>query len=394
MQRNLRYLFTTVAVVLAACSDSQFSPNSGTTTSAAPTPPRILMSTVTPPAVCQSVADAQQTVDNLLPQLFGPGQGRRGKAQGYSNNIVQARRQGNTALEQAYVDSLINYTLDTYHDGNLLGGQASATQDRVLNLFYALYCASGISPIPDLSGIFAAENTELIRNGTPNTAVTVPLNDGTVIVEQGDVPATQNGAPFFGTFVSVYRTSAPLETSLDWYGLDGYKQGAFEFAATPAVTFTNPVTTGVCVRFDNAVVNAEDLRLAHQVQPGAEPAVPGNQIVTTPGGTIEVFAPVSTASLNLSCTPVTVGAGSFGRLFQRLADIFLPGKLVAVEEMEEGGIGGQADTFSPFAAIDTRLIVTGTGPASPQYIPMGSSSISAPVSVSVKTRHPAGQTPI
>src|ERR1051326_3354503 len=267
MHTRFRFLVCAAALFLAGCSESPVS-SGGTATSAIEPPSRILAS-VAPPAVCPSVASSQATVDSLLPQLCSPGQGRRGKAQGYSNKIVQARRNGDTALEQTYVDSLVNYTLQNYYAGNLIGGQGTDTQTRVLNFFYALYCASSISPIPDLSGIFNAQNTVLIRNTTPTTEVIDPLKNAAVNVDQGDVPDTVDGQPFFGTFVSVYRTTNPLPTSLDWYGLDGYKQGAFEFSANPPVTFTSPVLAGVCITYDNSIVTSRsDLRIAHQVQPG------------------------------------------------------------------------------------------------------------------------------
>jgi hypothetical protein len=381
MRRQLRYLFAAVALVTAACSDNQLSPEQ--TTAPAIETLRPQFSLVAPPTVCPTVAQSQTTVDTLLPQIFGPGQGRRGKAQGYSNNIVQARRNGATQTEQAYVDSLINFTLQNYYDGNLIGGQSEATQIRVLHFFYSLYCASSIDPIPDLSDIFNAENTKLIRNSTPTT--TVSTDSAAVEVEQGEVPST-----IFGTYVSVFRTNQPLPTSLDWYGVDGFKQGAFEFVSNPPVTFTDAVLTGVCIEFDDAIVAATDLRLAHAVEAGYTPEVPGNYVVTTSGGTIEVAAYADPSPLGLDCDPLpppNEARGILGRVLQQFATLFVPGRLEAA--VSGGSTGGTVRKFSPFAAVDIKLDASGTGPGSPQYIPVGDTETSAPVSVTVTTRNSA-----
>ena len=385
MHRRLRYLLAAAAVVTAACSDNQLSPDRATAPALAPSWPTGPSSLISPPLSCPSVGASQTTVDTLLPQLFGPGGGRRGKAQGYSNNIEQGRRNGNTLLEKTYVDSLVNFTLQTYYAGNLIGGQGTATQNRVLSFFYALYCASGISPIPDLSGIFSAQNTVLIRNGTPTTVVSDPLDSAAVEVEQGEVPST-----IFGTFVSVYKTTNPLPTSLDWYGIDGYKQGAFEFVANPPVTFTDPVLAGVCIEFDPAVVSSSDLRLAHAVPDTYTVTVPGNSKLTTSEGTIEIGQYADPSDLDLACPtlpPPIASRGIFGRFLQQFARLFIPGDLLATGT--KGGTGSQVVKFSPFAAVDIRLNSTSTGPNSPQYIPAGSTDITAPVTVTVRARHGA-----
>jgi hypothetical protein len=341
------------------------------------------------PAECDDPALAQQAINDLLPQVFGPGGGRRGKAQGYSNSIDKARRDGDTELAQQYVDSLINYTLQNYYAGNLIGGQSEATQERVTRFIYLLYCANLIEPIPDLSGIFDAENSVLIRNGTPTTVVSDGQHNAAVKVDQGDVPAEIDGDPFFGTLVSVFRTVDPLPTSLDWYGLDGYKAGAFEFTTNPEVTFTNPVLTGVCITYDDEIVlSPEDLRLAHGVPANATPGVAGNYVVTTAGGTVEVLAPQSTTPLDLNCTSLTTAAGSvFERALRHFASLFLPNQVFAAAS--GGGTGGQVVKFSPFAAVDQVLALTGSAPSSALIVePATTTSVTA--TASVETRHPDG----
>jgi hypothetical protein len=110
----------------------------------------------------------------------------------------------------------------------------------------------------------------------------VSAESAAVQIEQGEVPST-----VFGTYISVFRANGPLPTSLDWYGVDGYKQGAWEFVANPPVEFTADVLVGVCIEFDDAIVSAGDLRLAHGVESEYTPTN-GNSVVTTAGGTIEI----------------------------------------------------------------------------------------------------------
>lgn len=389
MHRRLEYLFATAVVLVSACSGEQVAPDTAALPNSATQVQVNPFAVATLPAECETEARAQSAIDSLLPQLFGPGGGRRGKAQGYNNVITKARREGNTALAETNVDSLVNYTLATYYDGNLIGGQSTATQERVVKFIYLLYCANNISPVPDLSGIFSAENTVLIRNSTPTTVVSDLLDSAAVQVEQGEVPSS-----IFGTFVSVYKTTNPLPTSLDWYGIDGYKQGAWEFVSNPAVTFTGPVLTGVCIKYDPDIASNSDLRLAHGVEAGYAPVVLGNSVLTTAGGTIEIGAYADPGPLGLACDPlpppVVAARSVVGRMLQQFASLIVPGNLFA--GVAGGGTGSQVVKFSPFAAVDIKLALSSTGPASPQYIPLGSTETTAPVSVTVTTRN--GHTPI
>lgn len=389
MHRRFHYVLAAAVLVTSACTDNQLpGPERATAPEIAPIRPQAPAS-LTLPAECSDPALAQQAVNDLLPQVFGPGGGRRGKAQGFSNTIDKARRDADTELAQQYVDSLINYTLQNYYAGNLIGGQSEATQERVTRFIYLLYCANGIQPIPDLSGIFDAENSVLIRNGTPTTVVSDEQHNAAVKIEQGDVPAIVEGEPFFGTLVSVFRTENPLPTSLDWYGFDGYKAGAFEFTTNPEVTFTNPVLTGVCITYDDAIVlSPSDLRLAHEVPANYTPTVSGNYVVTTAGGTIEVLAPEATTPLGLNCTSLTTAAGNvLERALRYFAGLVLPNQVFAAAS--GGGTGGQAVKFSPFAAVDRVLALSGSAPSS-ATIEEPATSTTVTATASVETRHPDG----
>jgi hypothetical protein len=374
MDRSLRYLLAASALLISGCAGDQLAP-AKTFRPAAVSPSSVVLP-------CPS--DPGGTVDSLLPQLFKPGNGRRGTAQGYDNDIDKALRTGDQAGAELYADSLINFTLAQYFSNELIGGQSDETKQRVEAFFTALYCYIGLEPI-DFSTLLLAENTKFIRFNSPPTEVSA--DSAAVLVETGDVPTT-----VFGTFVSVYKTTNPLPTSLDWYGADGFKAGAYEFVSNPEVTFTNPVLVGVCIKFDDAVVGQTDLRLAHHVPAGSSPT-PGtdNYVVTTAGGTIEISEYVDPTPLflvNGECPPLppppTAYRGLLGRLRQ-FARLILPAQLYA--GVSGGSTGGQVVKFSPFAAVDTKLNLSSTGPSSPQYMSLFSTAITKDVTATVVTRY-------
>ena len=311
MKQSLRQLafVSLVVAAVAGCADQAQQPSETTSTTKAPTgtlaapgSPQMLF---VPPACPATQQDAQRAVDNLLPQLFAPGNARRGKAQNLSNDMQKARYANNVNLANAKSDSLINFTLQQYYAGLLLGQSSdlAATQQRVVDFITYIYCFNGYSPLPDFDELLDAVNGVLIRNETPTTVVTDAGKHAGVKINQGDVPAVVGGQPFFGTYVTVVKTTNPLPTSLDWYGIDGYKAGAFEFISDPEVIFVNPVLTGVCISYDDEIVTSpNDLRLAHTAPTDPGAIAPGNYIVTTAGGTIEIGDAVSgTAAWTCLC---------------------------------------------------------------------------------------------
>jgi hypothetical protein len=381
-------LVSVAATIVAGCADQLQQPTEPSASAPAVVTSAASLSYVIPPCPATQ-ADAQNAIDVLLPQLFAPGAGRRGKAQGLSNDMERARNGGNASLADVKADSLINFALQQYYAGQLLNQSTdlAGTQQRLVSFITYIYCFNGYSPLPDFDLLLSAQNSVLIRNSTPTTVVNNELKDAGVKVDQGDVPSTVDGQPFFGTYVSIVKTTSPLPTSLDWYGIDGYKAGAFEFIADPAVTFTDAVLTGVCINYDDAIVTSpNDLRLAHEAPANLADVAPGNYVVTTAGGSIEVGAPASTTALGLNCGPLNVASSSpFGRALQLFTSAMLPQELAA--GTAGGGVGSTVKTFSPFAVVDIQLNSSSTGPSSPQEIPLNSTTITAPVTVTATTRN-------
>ena len=381
-------LVSVAATIVAGCADQLQQPTEPSASAPAFVTSAASLSYVIPPCPATQ-AGAQDAIDVLLPQLFAPGDGRRGKAQGLSNDMERARNGGNASLADIKADSLINFALQEYYGGQLLNQSTdlAGTQQRLVSFITYIYCFNGYSPLPDFDVLLSAQNSVLIRNSSLTTVVNNELKDAGVKVDQGDVPATVDGQPFFGTYVSIVKTTSPLPTSLDWYGIDGYKAGAFEFIADPAVTFTDAVLTGVCISYDDAIVTSpNDLRLAHEAPANLADVAPGNFVVTTAGGSIEVGAPASTTTLGLNCGPLSIASTSpFGRAFQLFTNAMLPQELAAAAT--GGGVGTTVKTFSPFAVVDIQLNSSSTGPSSPQEIPLNSTTITAPVTVSATTRN-------
>lgn len=380
---------------LAGCADNPQQPDVTTPTERAPAGTTLVpgtpshLTTLVPPPCPATQALAQQAIDQLLPQLFAPGNGRRGKAQGLSNGMEKARYANDVNLANIKSDSLINFTLQQYFSGQLLnqGSDLAGTQQRIVDFITYIYCFNGYSPLPDFDEILNAQTSVLIRNVTPTTVVNDDQKKAGVKIDQGDVPATVDGQPFFGTYVSIVKTTNPLPTSLDWYGIDGYKAGAFEFIADPEVTFTDVVLTGACISYDDAIVTSpNDLRLAHTAPANPADVASGNAVVTTTGGSIEIGAPAAVGPLGLACTPLPIAsATALGRAMDQFAALFLPPDLLAATT--GGSVGTAVKKFSPFAAVDIRLATSSTGPASPVFIPLGSTTTSAPVTLSAKTRN-------
>jgi len=390
--RQLALVCMVVAMV-AGCADQAQQPSDTTPATKAPSgtlvAPGSTQMLFVPPACPATQLESQKAVDQLLPQLFAPGNARRGKAQNLSNDMEKARYANNVDLAEIKSDSLINFSLQQYYAGLLLNQNSdlAGTQQRLVDFITYIYCFNGYSPLPDFDELLDAQNGVLIRNETPTTVVTDAAKHAGVKVNQGDVPAIVNGQPFFGTYISVVKTTNPLPTSLDWYGIDGYKAGAFEFISDPEVTFTNAVLTGVCISYDDAIVTSpNDIRLAHTAPTNPADVAAGNHVVTTAGGSIEIAAPFSAAPLGLACQPLPIqSASAFGRAVDRVADLLLPPYLFAITT--GGSTGGTVKKFSPFAGVDSRLAITSTGPASPAYIPLNATTTTAPVTVTATTRN-------
>jgi hypothetical protein len=101
MRRHFRCLFAVVALVSAACSDNQLSPDRASGPAIGPS------FSVEPPAVCPTLEQSQKTVDTLLPQIFA---GSGARASQLQQQHLQARS-ATTCSSKTKIVTLIDYTL-------------------------------------------------------------------------------------------------------------------------------------------------------------------------------------------------------------------------------------------------------------------------------------------
>lgn len=399
LRHGAKLVLLALAAVLIGCGDrTPTDPGSPDRSGVVPVPapgqsPSRLLSAADLPAECGDSALSHCSVLDMIPQVFRAGSSAQRTADRLWHEMDQAKQQGDAALTQLRMDELINLALQQYYAGRLVGGQSEQTQQRVLRYIYLLYCGNNIRPIPDLSSIFGASNTVLVRPTTPDTVVRGEDTVAAVKIDLGDVPDVVNGQPFFGTYVSVVRTSEPLPTNLDWYGLDGFRAGAFEFITNPVVTFDEPVLAGICLQYDDAIVlSPADLWLAHEVDPSSYTPSPGGILYTSAAGSIELLEPRSTAPLGLSCDQLPLPVIGFtGSARAILGSLLLPPPLSAAGT--GGSRGGNVRTFSPFAGVDRVLALSGSAPATDTILaPATSTTVTA--QASVRTRHPSAQTPV
>jgi hypothetical protein len=348
-----------LAVLLAGCAEKD---TAGPTdpTAAVEQAPGDRMSTV---IGCTN--NPQKQVDNLLPQLFVSGN-QRGEASNLNAAMKKAIREGRTDDALALGSQLIQFTLQNYNDGLLIGGTSAETQARVEQFITYIYCALGI-PGVDLGGNLPP-GAILITPTTPDTVVRSANGQAGAKFYQGTIPS------FPGVVVNIITTTDTLNTSLDKVG------PLFEFSITPYLTFAQDVLTGICA--EPPPGPADDYRLAHNVASGyvANPAA--NQ--TIDGIEILAIRPVEELGLEFNgelCTSaVTAYAPGLKGFLQRVIDAVGPEPLYA---RGSGGYGGGVRNLSPFQLVDRKLKVTKNA-ASESAV--AGQAAATPPSVTISTR--------
>ncbi len=286
-------------------------------------------------------ADLQQQIVGLFP----PGK-TRGKASDMLAHVNAQLAQGNTAAAQAGMFALVDFTLQEFYAGRLIGGQSAATQAKVLKFINDLYSFVGLTP-PNLSAGALGPDAAV--------AVVTPTSPTTNVVTETEFAGVQvpSGAVSQPTVISLVRipdtfspTFGPLNTDLDQYPL------YYEYTASPAVTLNQDVVVGIC-----------------DVEPGAFVAPPGAdlRVAHNVGSGIEIL-PLAAVPFTLDCTDADVSLASAApRGFPALAmagwrnvtrkmapvfkSVFLPEALQAAT-LGSSGLGGTTRNFSPFGRVD------------------------------------------
>jgi hypothetical protein len=356
----MRRLAAAVALgllALSACTDRSESP-----TSPSGSQPKVNASIL--PSSCPSYADIDRQIDNL----FSIARGEL-VAEAKLNVIVLKLAVGDQAGAQAAMFNLVDFTLQKYNAGLLIGGKSDATQAKVTTLINSLYCIVGLTP-PNIPVAALGPNgaAQVVPSTTTATVITQDQVAG-IQVNQGSLPQT--------TIVTITRAVQPLLYQGDQYPI------LYEFSTSPAVTLTTPQVVGVCIQSDLVPPDPNRLRVAHNVAP-----------FTT--GSVEIL-PLAELPFFLDCTkakavgygPGYEGLGTFARLMRRfgveLASFIAPPPLLAAA-VGSGGLGGTTRNFSPFGAVDTLFRMDTVSTRS--FIGLAGSAVNSPYLPSVRVTTP------
>lgn len=363
-----RLLAAAVCGVLAtACSDA---PDTG--------------SPVGPPSF-QAVSAACPSPDSvraIIRQLFPRGVDRNAALARF-NSVVRALNKApvpDTAGARSHAMTLIAFTIRKYEDGQLSHRPGPPTPEQLLAaMVNGILCIIGLPQTVD-EGALGDEGAIAVVTPASDTTVVTGSGEAGVDIDPGDVPTT--------TVITITRLpddANPLLTPFDQYPM------FFEFHASPAPAFNNPVVVGVCLPDGANPPDESRLRLAHNVAPFTYGAIEVLPLAAAP------FLDCSNASLSAAPGPRTVldVASNGGRLLAAAArELFLPRPLQAATVMFASGIGGSVRTFSPFGLVDTLGIVHAVSPVN-QNGAAGQPATSPPtVALRTPTGAIMGQVPV
>ncbi|MBS1241751.1 MAG: hypothetical protein H6R40_1178, partial [Gemmatimonadetes bacterium] len=203
--------------------------------------------------------------------------------------------------------------------------------------------------------------------------------EGGVTFPDGFCPATANeywpnGCPGINVFLSTLDPdSDPLKTPLDVYPtylvIETYP------ALPPALMQAMPPTVAVC--FNAPADIQQTIYLAHQKSGvndesgfSIRPRVPIGDDLEALLGCPDLFAQAPSATKSF-----------FAQITGKVADFFLPRSVEAATMFAFGGVGGSAEEFSPFGAVDAGLSFGGVGGSAEEFAPpvfLGPNAITYP----------------
>src|SRR3954471_17908632 len=207
-----------------------------------------------PQSALSSPSCGVSCIQTLINQIFPAGDLLK-SANSFWANVQTKVNQGRLADAQAKANDLVTFGLKNFYAGKLIGQMGDGTQNKLAALIEALYQYTGLTSGPAIPpGALSPDGAvAVITPSSPTTTVLTGTKQAGVIVPAGAVTTT--------TLVTISRlpnSPGPLLTSLDQYPL------FYEYASTPAVDFSHPVTTGVCQTDINPTIYNR-LRLAHNV---------------------------------------------------------------------------------------------------------------------------------
>jgi len=346
------------SVLITACSNDSRN-------STEPLPPPVAQSIV--PAGCPTVT---QTA-NMIVALYPKGPDRVTAAAAYAAVLVYINT-GHLADAQTLVFRLLDFTMQRFNAGKLIGGFSLATRQQLLAFETGLYCTVSL---PTTGLVLPGDPSD---PGTVNRVVFPSTSPQNIVTPNGNAGVQIPPRSFTGPAVLVTispLSGTPLNTTLDQYGPFS------DVKVSPESALITNVSVGIC---PSAAVVPATVFLAHNVtQIVNNVATPGIEVLP-PGATINGLCGITTSSIsgrrvfdlatNGDVRSATKVAGA------ALADMILPTNANATG----GGITGTTKKFSPFGGVDVKVYMTPNSPTS-QTAPAGS-AVASPPSTLVKTQ--------
>lgn len=289
------------------------------------------------------------SVEALITAVFPAGKDRSSALSRYRQILKELGPKPpgpDTATARNHAINLVEFILNKYQDGKLIGGQSPATQLAATDLLNGILCTVGLPPAFGLGTLGEDGAAEIVSPSSGSTVVVTETQTAGV-----DVPGGSITEPTLFTITRLPDFPGPLLTSLDQYPF------FYEFSSTSGAVFSEAVTVGVCLPAGVVPPDESRLRIAHNIPP------------FTPGS-IEILPLVPAPFLD--CTDASLGAlpggqrpGFFARsataLGRALGELFGPAPLYAARK-GTSGLGGTVRTFSPFGAVDTLGILQAASP--------------------------------
>jgi hypothetical protein len=340
------------AVLISACSNDSRN-------STEPVPPPVSESIV--PAGCPTVTQTAQMIVALYPK----GADRVTAAAAYAAILLYINT-NHQADARTLVFRLLDFTLQRYNAGKLIGGYSATTQQQLLAFEMGLYCTVGL---PTTGLVLPGSPTD---RGVVNTVVYPSTTTQNIVTQNGNagvqIPGGVLTGPVLVTIIPVADSS--LHTTLDQYG------PLSDVKVSPETSLNANVSVGICA---DALVIPPTVFLAHNNSPTTIEVLPrGVDFISGLCGVITQPAPTQLrTAFNLGRNGDLAGATKL--VGSTIADMLHPTNANATG----GGITGTTRKFSPFGGVDTKVYMTANSPLS-QTAPAGS-AVASPPSAIVKT---------
>jgi hypothetical protein len=340
------------AVLISACSNDSRN-------STEPVVPPVSESIV--PAGCPTVTQTAQMIVALYPK----GADRVTAAAAYAAILLYINTH-HQADAQTLMFRLLDFTLQRYNAGKLIGGYSATTQQQLLAFEIGLYCTVGL---PTTGLVLPGTPTD---PGTVNKVVLPSTTIQNIVTQNGKAGVQFPGGSLLAPVLVTISPAAdkPLHTSLDQYG--PYS----DVKVSPESSLNTNVSVGLCLD-DGADIAT--VFLAHNISTTAIEVLPRGVAVIS--GLCGVTEPPAPTSLRTAFNLGTNGdfASATKVVGSAIADMLLPTNANATG----GGVTGTTRKFSPFGGVDTKVYMTANSPTS-QNAPAGS-AVTSPPSALVKT---------